>query len=465
MANDVPFKGLDVGQLLDSIQDYCATKLQLPAKARVLVAVSGGADSVALTHALHALGHPIEIAHFDHRTRNGASTRDAAFVHALAEQLQAPYHLGGADVSAGATAAGTSFEMHARTLRYDFLLATARARDTAYIATGHHADDQAETVLLRVLRGTSGRGIAGIPPVRNEGDVRIVRPLLGTRRATLLAYLNALGADYCVDCSNTDTRHARNRVRHELIPLLEATYNPQAVDALNRLAENERIDHAFLESAGAEAMRRVVAGDALDRGTFRDLHEAIRRRVIQAFAWDKGVACNYRGIADGSCFVANGRTGACFDLGGGCQLVNGASTTELVHVPMADDTQVILCIPGTTDALGRRFTVRYLEQWPETIKTLCGPSQQVFDSDTIRTLHVRRWQPADRFVPLGMSGSRKLSDYLSELKLAPSARARQLVLVADVGIVWVIGHASAAVSAVGPSTRRVLYVEVSDAVP
>lgn len=454
----------EASKLVAHVGHYCRHALGLDDGARILAAVSGGADSVAMFFVLHALGYTLEIAHFDHGTRAGASERDAAFVCELAARLGVPYHTGSADVPAEAKKDEASFEMVARRLRYDFLLRTAAVEGIPFIATGHHADDQAETLLMRILRGTSGRGLAGIPPVRIESNARIVRPFLDVRRDAVRSYLAEIGEAYCDDCTNHDAAYARNRIRHELIPMLEREFTPQLTPALIRLADTLRVDDNYLELETAKAAAAAIVGNAIEREAFRSLHEAIRRRVFQRFAWRFGVDCGYERIVQGCTFVADGRTGALFDLGGGVTLKNGARITEATPAPnTVSGPEIVLHVPGTTDAFARQFAVRRLESLPSVpLAAYCSATRQVFDARAVSDLRVRRIRPGDRFIPLGMTGHRKVSDYLSELKLSPSARATQLVLTSGDTLLWIVGHAASAEGAVTESTQALIEVEVHD---
>ncbi len=226
--------------------------------ARIVLAVSGGADSMALLHAAHAVGSvhawQLSVAHLDHALR-ADSASDAEFVRAAAATLELPFVTQRADVAALAAAEGRSIEDAAREARYRFL--EGLAPPGALIATAHTADDSAETILLNLGRGSGLSGVRGIPARRG----RIVRPLLGERRSALRAALDAAGIGYRDDPSNDDPAHARNRVRHELIPALERA-SPGAVEALlrfSRLAAAD--DDLLLELAAAElAARRTEHG-------------------------------------------------------------------------------------------------------------------------------------------------------------------------------------------------------------
>lgn len=226
-----------------------------------LVAVSGGADSIALLRGLAALQTPspgrLVVVHFNHQLRGEQSDLDEAFVADLAKRLNLRFVAGRGDGAAIASR-GDSVEASARAARYQFFEAVAGQQGARYLLMAHTADDQAETILHRILRGTGLEGLAGIPRVRRLSPLTtIVRPLLDVRRSEVLQYLAQLGQDFREDESNVDPRFTRNRLRHELLPQLAREYNPQVVDALLRLGElagdvdaivDERLQHV-LEAA------------------------------------------------------------------------------------------------------------------------------------------------------------------------------------------------------------------------
>ena len=452
--------------LIECVRKTIETYAMLGTADRVLVAVSGGPDSVCLLDVLRELGYELEVAHFDHETRSGESHADAAFVRDLAERWSLPCHCERRPVRAESEATSYSFEEYARKVRYGFLVRTAQERGCAVIATGHHADDQAETVLMRLLRGTSPRGLAGIPPVGAREGVRIIRPLFECTREAIVAYVEAAGLPYRIDRTNADTAYQRNRIRHELLPLLAKDYNPRAREALLRLAELVRCDNDLLDSLAASAEAEVAATDnALLRARFGGLHRALQRRVVARLARRHGVDCPFERVDAAVRFIVGAPTGQRFDLGGGLLLYNGRETTEVVSGPEeTDDGEVALSVPGTTRAFDRCFAVARREgPLPPDVAGYCSPERQVFDADALGgDLAIRRRRPGDRFGPLGMTGTKTLKKYLIEVGVPAPQRDRQLVLTGGGRIAWVVGHAISAHAAVTAATRAVLEVKVSD---
>jgi len=451
--------------LLDHVRAVIAAHDMLRAGDRVLAAASGGPDSVALVHALRELGYPVEIAHFDHQTRGGQSAQDAQFVARLAKRLGIPCHVGSRPVAREARETGRSFEQHARDARYAFLLRIARERSIGVIATGHHADDQAETLLLRIIRGSGIHGLAGIPPVRVAEGLRIVRPLLDCSRPEILAYLKGKRLRYCTDVTNADQSIPRNRVRHELLPLLERRYNPGVRAALLRLAEMQRLQNALLRPLEEEALARSVnAAGAIDRAQFAGLTEALRRGCVARLAQRWGVGCDFARVLAATAFILYGATGRRLDIGGGVYLYNSRAATFFVS---SGRKPVVVCepllIPGETRALGRRFVARRLDNAPDRpLRAYCTPARQVFDADEVGArLYVRVRRPGDRFAPLGMHGEKKLSDFFIDRGVPAPCRDAVPLIADDARIFWVVGYMPSSSGAVGPRTRHFLEIEAA----
>ncbi len=247
--------------MLNQVQKYIREHDLVRAGERVAVAVSGGADSVALLRLLlelrQELGIVVSVAHVNHRLRGADAEQDAAFVAELAERHGLEFHLAGREVGAYAIEHKLSLEAAGRRVRYAFFSQLVEERKVDKVATAHTLDDQAETVLLKLLRGSWLRGLAGIHPRLRTGDGRdwVVRPLLGTHRCEIEAYLHRLGQPWREDLSNQDRRFRRNRVR-QLLPQLEAEHHPGVRAALAQIAELARAE----ESYWAEQVAAIAPG-------------------------------------------------------------------------------------------------------------------------------------------------------------------------------------------------------------
>ncbi|MBI2104788.1 MAG: tRNA lysidine(34) synthetase TilS [Candidatus Omnitrophica bacterium] len=320
--------------LLARLQAAVAAHRLWTPQARVLVAVSGGADSVALLHALLALQGvfrlSLRIAHLDHGLRP-ESADDAEFVRELGRRFRIPSTVERHPVGARCAREGWSLEDGARRIRYQFLLEAARRHSASRIALAHTADDQAETVLMRLVRGTGLMGLSAIPVSRRLADgVTVVRPLLEVWRREVLAYLRGEGLTHREDATNADHRFMRNRIRHELLPLLERDYNPNIKGALTQLAEASRWDYAYLQEAAERQWRRMAKARAGAPGAvtialaaLRRQPRALQRQVVhEAIRRVRGEAgrLEFRHWLEVERLCRACPAGACLDLPGGIRL-------------------------------------------------------------------------------------------------------------------------------------------------
>lgn len=281
-----------------------AARRLIPFRAGVVCAVSGGPDSVAMTHALirineiHQCEWRIAIAHFDHQLR-ADSAADAEFVRELAQEWNVRFVTTSQNVRAAAEETGTSIETAAREERYAFLCRAAKTCSAGYVSLAHHADDQAETVLHRILRGTGLRGLAGMPEQRNltsDGDTVLVRPMLGLRKQDILAYCDDSKLPFRVDATNDDPNAAtRNRIRQELIPLIERVINPKVGAALVQLAQQADQAAKALRAQAEAALNKFGSQTEPDAWTLEvrpivGLQNALRTELLATVLEKLGVA-------------------------------------------------------------------------------------------------------------------------------------------------------------------------------
>lgn len=272
---------------------YIRERVLLRAGDRVAVAVSGGADSVALLRLLLELrlelGIVLVVAHFNHELRGEQSAADEAFVAELANEHGLQFFAGRGNARDHASARKLSIEAAGRELRYQWFTQVAQQHGLNAMATAHTRDDQAETVLLKFLRGAGTRGLAGIYPILGRDGFRIVRPLLCVSHAEVEAYLSSIGQVWREDESNLDHRFLRNRIRHALLPLLEREYNPRLRHILSDVAKLSQAEQQYWNDLVARHLMTNPSGELLLAG-FADLPVALQRRVLKSFAEAQGGA-------------------------------------------------------------------------------------------------------------------------------------------------------------------------------
>ena len=255
----------------------------MAANTPILVALSGGADSSALLVLLAEYekesGAPLSVAHVDHKLRGTASDADREFCRALAERYELPFYLLEADVAALANEHRRGVEEEARQVRYDFFASLMREHHIPLLATAHNADDNAETLLFHLARGSGLRGLCGIPAVRQFEGGKIIRPLLGVSKAEILAFCKRQGIDYVTDDTNSDITYARNRIRHKVLPEL-AEVNSGVLGNLSRLCASLRQDEDFLNRSAADFISRHESNGALALEALKDAHPAIAARAV-----------------------------------------------------------------------------------------------------------------------------------------------------------------------------------------
>lgn len=454
-----------------------------PPGGRVLVALSGGPDSVALTYLLREIEsrgelHVAGAAHLNHALRDAAG-EDEAFCRELAETLSLPFRAETADVRALAQTLRISLEDAGRKARYGFLHRAAGELGADVIATGHTRDDQAETFLLRLIRGAGPRGLAGIFPVSG----RVVRPLLEIRRDDLRAYLVSCQRSYREDESNLDLTVPRNRVRHGLLPYLQREFSPGIVEVLAREAELARQDEEYLarkaiETADSSVLTsRTGAGlpaVELDRKALASLHPALASRVARhalALASDRFIGFDHvERLLD---FARDpDRTGE-LTLPG-CRVVIRRGSIEVggqPPQPFANSFRFQLSIPGEVALVAQGWAVsaQPLDEEHSGSGSADKPvgreqprlSVSVQSGRLPLPLAVRSRRPGDWFRPLGLGGRRrKLQDFLVDRKI-PRERRDLLPLVVDGEdrIVWVVGESLAEDFRVTDPSRGVILLK------
>jgi tRNA(Ile)-lysidine synthase len=447
---------------------------------RVLVAVSGGPDSVALMHVLcslrEELGLHMEVAHLQHGIRGEEAREDARFVAELAKKMKLPFHLSEVNVPRMRLAAGKgNLEALAREERYRFFADMAREQGFNKVATAHTQDDQAETMLMWLLRGSGRKGLGGMAPIgarkvanaRSTYELTVIRPLLDLSKAEILEYLELKRLAYRVDRTNQDIRLLRNWIRLELIPKLKERSDPHFSSRLAHQAELLRDEDGGLEGFARTELGRIRRADGLDRESFLKQPVALQRLILRL--WIEETRGHLRAVDFAHVdallkLIADGAPQSRRAIPGGWELVKEYETLRLERRAR---NQKRLCysheyrigtalnISEAGMTLQSERILAPLEQLPDNLM------EAVFDAAELpETLTVRNFRQGDRFQPLGMAGRKKVKDLYIEKKVPLSVRSRLPLLATGEEILWIPGYGRSEAGKIGPRTKEIVSLRV-----
>lgn len=434
--------------------------------APLVVAVSGGPDSMVLLDALQkTLNNQLIVAHLNHQFRGDSARADADFVRAEANKRGLVCVIREIDVPREMEETGRGAQETARSVRYQFLYEVAREHGALGVALGHNADDQAETILMRLIRGTGMYGLAGIPYKREHEGLLLIRPLLDVSRAEIMAYAESQGVPYVIDESNLSTKYFRNLTRLEIMPFLEQ-YNPQLATSLRQLGLIARDENSYLDQAA-----QAFVGDwveelgetlVLDVGEFARLDRALQRRVVHLLlkTYRLRQEATYQSIEDVIKLALQPHPSKSLDLPG---LKVYREYHNLIWKLESNEEKVAysysLAIPSTT----------YIEEIDKTLKIYTGyerlaegPNLAVFDRAKLANapIIVRTRQAGDRLEPLGLGGSTKLKDLFINLKITQAERDRQPLILVGEDIIWLPGLRRSKHALVDENTAEYLYISL-----
>ena len=444
---------------------------------RILAAVSGGADSVAMLYLLYGLREEleltIEVAHLQHGVRGEEAIEDARFVACLAEQLGLIFHLKEIDLPQLKIASpGSSLEEIGRLERYRFFGETAHRRQLEAVATAHTADDQAETVVMRLFRGAGRTGLGGMTAVRQfdlpnsvSANVLLIRPLLDASRKQVTEFLDQRKLNYRTDSSNADLFYLRNWIRLTLMPQVSQKFGAELPARLCAQAEVLHDEEAYLGDLTRQQFEKVSDGKDLNRGAFLNINKALQRRLIRLWIERRrghlrAIDCDH--VEAALSLIAAGPPQGRLAFPGGWQLsreyetitferdrpsfksrcysyeFRAGMTLNIVEAGVTIDSELLDLAPG---------------KLPDTFM------EAAFDAALLKgNLLVRNFRSGDRFRPLGMSGHKKVKDLYIANKLPLHKRAVLPLLVMDGEILWVPGYGRSDFAKIGSATRISLYL-------
>lgn len=475
--------------ILEKVKNTIVKYKMLRKGDRVLVCVSGGADSVALLHVLNrlrgGLGISLHIAHLDHMMRPRESHKDMLFVKKIAKRFDIPVTASRINVPQIVQKKGSSLEDTARDERYKFFLKVALKINANKIATAHTMDDQAETVLMRLLRGSGVTGLRGIPPKRSMDNCLVLRPLIRIWKRDLVDYLKENNLNFRLDSSNLDINILRNRIRLKLLPLIKKGYNPNISEVLVNISENLNDIFEYMEEESRKAFldSRMKANDdevaiSLSKLLKRDIaiQKEIVRMAIRELKGDLN-RITYNHWQDIDSMIKEKSTGASLDLPDGIRCIK--EYERLVFCRRKKKSPGLrktfsVSLPGTTDIheMGLEVVTRILgtrKELPKELKrkknSIYEDTEEFFDFDKIiLPLALRYKRQGDRLVPLGMKGTKKLKDLFIDEKIARDVRERIPVVITGRGaherIIWVPPLRIADAVKVTDDTKRVVGISI-----
>ena len=434
----------------------------------LLIGLSGGADSVALTSVLVELRERLRLritaAHLNHRIRAAESDRDEAFVRAMCARLGIELIVERAD----GLATVANLEERARDARREFLLRVADQVQADFVALGHHRDDQAETVLMRLMRGA---GAAGMAAMAERGPGRLIRPMLAVSRAEIREYLDARAIPFVEDSSNASRDILRNRIRADLLPMLEREYAPGFSGRLVELAgEMRSLDDLVSAIAARELDAMRIGGDALDVSGFSAQNRAVRAVVIRLFLAERMGSLRKISRAHVESvlhLMLDGGPSDSIDLPGGWRAAREYNLLRLLDArarkAISADFSVPIALDGITivEAAGFKFEASTIPAadatMPDTLSVAMFDAAKIADAGLV----ARSFRKGDRIHPVGMHGTRKVHDVFVDRKLPRASRERFPVVTLGDAIAWLPGLARADCALATNATETVLRVEAS----
>lgn len=418
------------------VADYIESENLFSKGDKLIIALSGGADSVALLKLLIDMGYYCEAAHCNFHLRGDESLRDEAFVTHLCQKFDIKLHIIHFDTTDYAKKHKISIEMAARQLRYNWFESLRKDQPSTYIAVGHHIDDSVETVLLNIIRGTGINGLKGISP-KNES---IVRPLLCINRTQIINYLTRIDQNYIIDSTNLQDEYTRNKIRLNIIPLMESI-NPSVKQNIMKMSSHiNEVDKIYQHQIEV-AKERVFKNNKINIKALKK--ELSPDNVLFEILYPLGF--NPSQIAD-IMHCLNGNSGKIFSGNGQYKIIKDRE---------------FLIVEEKTESDQPNFTLEYREV--ENINYTLPRSKDIgcFDADKLKsTFNLRKWQQGDKFIPLGMKGKKLVSDFMTDIKLNRFEKENQWILTNGDDIIWVVGRRTDNRYKIDESTSKILEISL-----
>ncbi len=417
--------------ILSLVQQYMNAAKLMEKDSSVIVGFSGGADSVALLHILTQLGYTCVAAHCNFHLRGEESVRDENFARDFCLGLNIPFHLIEFQTEEYAKEKNVSIEMAARELRYTWFEELSIQLDIPYVAIAHHKDDSVETVLLNLIRGTGIRGLTGIP----NKNRKIIRPLLCISRAQVLSYIEETGLNYVVDSTNNEDEYTRNKIRLNIIPLLE-TINPSVKESINKTSEHLRQVSSIYMEYMDDAKSKIFIDNKINIEELKKWAEpeSILFEILSPYGFNGDTVIQMFNSLDslsGKTFYSD----------------SYVAVKDREAIILQQRNNIVQCsyrIDSATQQLSEPIQLQIERINPsEDLRIEKDRNISYFDADKVQyPLILRRWESGDWFIPFGMKGRKKISDYFSDNKFSLFDKQNTWILCSGSNVLWIVGHRS-----------------------
>jgi tRNA(Ile)-lysidine synthase len=435
---------------IDKVSNFIAKHQLTQTGKKLIVGLSGGSDSIALTHILLKLGYECTAAHCNFLLRGEESERDERFVREFCRKMDITCLVKKVNTSVYAQQKGISIEMAARELRYAWFEKLRIQTDIPQVAIAHHQDDSIETILLNIIRGTGIRGLTGIAPANGH----IIRPMLCLTKEEVSEYIRQNGLDYVDDSSNNENIYLRNKIRHQLLPLLEEM-NPSARESISRMSQHLlQVKHIYdahiMDQKKSILIDSCIRIEALEKSSEP---EAILHEILHPFGFNTtqiSLIYQARNSIPGKMFFSETH-----------RILKDRNSFIISAIP--DTKNEYFLIDGSSILISYpiEFQIETIEK--ESLTQLIKSANVIYiDKQKVQfPLILRKWKKGDWFVPFGMNGKKKVSDYFSDQKFSILQKEECWILESEGDIIWVVGHRSDNRFRIDDQTKTVLRIETS----
>ncbi|WP_296317576.1 tRNA lysidine(34) synthetase TilS [Winogradskyella sp. UBA3174] len=439
--------------MLKAFKKHIDTTLEFLLKKRLIIAISGGLDSVVLAHLCKSLSLNFALAHCNFNLRAEESNTDEDFVLELADQLEVEVFIQNFDTQAYADQNKRSIQMAARELRYDWFNELATQLQFDYILTAHHADDNLETFLINFTRGTGLNGLTGIPVVNDN----IVRPMLPFSRETIEAYARAHAINWREDSSNSSRKYLRNKLRHEVVPILKEI-NPQLLDSLQNTLENLNDTADIVEESLDAVLKRAITNIDENGITFK-ISDFSKLNNPKAYLFEMFKTYGFTQWND----IVN-----LLDAQSGKQVLSNSHRLikhreHLILTEIKEGIQDAITLSDVEVQSGAKDTDLGEFSFEDVILIDSGSKNKIYIDKNKLTfpLELRLWKEGDYFHPIGMKGKKKISKYLKDEKLSLIEKEKTWLLISNDKVVWVVGKRADNRFRVTETTKSILKIELN----